>query len=148
MKVFLAVFATVLMFCSVAPLENEHRLPTSVIPTFYELRLNIYVKEMNFKASAVITVDIVEQTSNITLHALNLEIKSLAVYRMIGDVEDHIEHLESYPFEDYQFYIIKFVVNLPVGVYKIRIEYDGVFDTDFNGLYAADYRENQFARPK
>jgi hypothetical protein len=55
------------------------RLPTSVVPSRYDLTLYPDLKASHFRGDMVISVDVVEATSSIRLHSLELELDRVRI---------------------------------------------------------------------
>ena len=69
----------------VAPVTaNRYRLPRTVLPTRYTLRLEPNLENATFSGTAVIDIDIVEAVDSIVLNAIELEITSAALVTAEG----------------------------------------------------------------
>lgn len=128
------------------------RLPRSVVPTSYDIKLIPFIWPDNFTffGDVRILVNIHEDTKNITLHAENsIKIKNEDVkVRLLkknneSDNRGPDEELTKQYFETAkQFYVIEFKKTLEKGqVYEILIKYVGVLDGFLQGFYRSSYVE-------
>lgn len=127
------------------------RLPRSVIPTAYDIKLIPFIWPDNFTflGDVRILVDIMESTNNITLHAeTSIKIKKEDVsVRLVDKTNGTAIHPDEVLSKQYfepskQFYVMEFPKKLQKGdVYEVRIKYVGVLDAYLQGFYRSSYVE-------
>lgn len=126
------------------------RLPRSVVPTAYDIKLIPFIWPDNFTfvGDVRILVTILEATNNITLHAeTSIKIKKEDVTVRLVDktngTESPDEVIAKQGFETIkQFYVMEFKKKLQKGeIYEIRIKYAGVLDAYLQGFYRSSYVE-------
>lgn len=127
------------------------RLPRSVIPTAYDIKLIPFIWPNNFTflGEVRILVHILESTNNITLHAeTSIKIKNEDVrVKLIVDATNGTEipneNITKQYFESAkQFYVMEFDKKLEKDeVYEIHIKYVGVLDAYLQGFYRSSYVE-------
>lgn len=128
------------------------RLPRSVIPTSYDIKLIPFIWPNNFTffGDVRILVTIQEATNNITLHAetsikiKNEDVKVRLVEKTNGsESRGPDEEITKQYFETIkQFYVIELKKKLQKGeVYEIVIKYVGVLDGYLQGFYRSSYVE-------
>lgn len=132
--------------------SSNLRLPHSVIPISYDLKLIPYMIENNFTfdGDVRIIVNITEMTNNITLHVVALKIKNSDVtvkilnnYRNVSavNVSDIQNITKQYFVYASQFYVIEFDKLLIVNSsYEISITFNGVLNDYLQGFYRSSYR--------
>lgn len=140
--------------------ESSLRLPESVVPISYNIKLIPFLFEHNFTFSGEvkIIVNVTQTCQNITLHATSLKIKSNDVtVRLLNDTLHRNESANSsarnthnthgyaairkvYPIEPKQFLIIEFNHTLYEGaLYEIHIKYVGILNDLLQGFYRSAY---------
>lgn len=126
------------------------RLPRSVVPTAYDIKLIpfIFPKNFTFLGDVRIWVNILESTNNITLHAeTSIKIKKEDVQVRLVDTTNGTENPAEVLTKQYfeakkQFYVMEFSKKLQKGeVYEIHIKYVGVLDAYSQGFYRSSYVE-------
>ena len=55
-------------------MADQHRLPTSVVPSHYQLSLTSDLEAATFAGTEAVTVEVKEATTEVVLNALELEI--------------------------------------------------------------------------
>lgn len=141
----LAIFATILLsFPSIQMIEGFDRLPNNVIPSHYNLYMNIFLEQQIFNGNVEIKVNISKPTNNITLHATQLKIEDVSI---IPDGGSAIKYDRINSKDEFQFLIIEFKQQLHEGNYTIKVLFEGNFSTEMKGLYATNYSYNEFEHP-
>lgn len=127
---------SILIFCfSVIQMNTTYRLPKSVIPYFYNITTDVYPDMFYFKGITEIHVDVVAETYNITLHALELKISD--VYVFFGEDTIGIESRDHH--KEHQILIIKCKEKLKVGNYKLWFQYESSLNNNLRGFYSTNY---------
>ena len=129
------------------------RLPKSVVPESYHLRLIPFLQEGNFTfaGEVLIRVNVTQSTYNITLHSNELDILSTEVSRAasfdFSDSSDVPVSVSEKKFDsEREFCIIFFGRPLEPGQYKIRIKYRGYLNDALQGFYRSSYTFNGATR--
>lgn len=126
------------------------RLPKSVVPLSYRLKLIPFIWEGNFTFHGEVTilVDVADSTSNVTLHAAMLEIEksSLNVYENSPNFSSvsvrgvDIDQVR-------EFLIINLGEELSQGKqYYIDIKFKGVLNNYLQGFYRSSYTDGKQTR--
>lgn len=134
--------------------EYSHRLPRSVVPMSYDIKLMPFINSVqNFTYSGDVRIKIMctVETSNITLHSLDLFIdkKDVTVHwlKRPYDKKETLEIAEQYIDLIRQFYVIKMVRALQVGeTYEVWIKYRGVLSEHMVGFYRSSYKIGEETR--
>lgn len=116
-----------------------YRLPKNIIPISYNLRIltKLAANDFFYEAEVRITLDALEKTNTIILHAHKLRIdkdKSF-LYRGTDKILIHDQYLDK----NKQFYIIKCMKYLEVGRYTLVLSFLGEIQDDVFGFYRSSY---------
>ncbi|MFS0850723.1 M1 family metallopeptidase [Novosphingobium panipatense] len=113
------------------------QLPRAVRPSHYDLTITPDAQAMTFEGQAAITIDVVEATRTITLHAADLAIAKAALTTKTG-------RKAGAPTVtlDTKAQTATFTFTKPVapGSYVLSIDYAGKINTQAFGLFALDYK--------
>lgn len=128
------------------PSYNHYRLPTSVRPEHYKLEIATHLdddKGFEFSGLVAITIKVLENANNITLHARNLTIdQTLIQIRNLNGAEQDISlnSIEVNPLHDY--YIIKLSEPLVKdGRYLLKMPFKAELNTNLFGYYRSVYTD-------
>ncbi|XP_061390812.1 thyrotropin-releasing hormone-degrading ectoenzyme-like [Musca vetustissima] len=127
---------------------SHYRLPSAVKPDHYHLKLITYLEESNnftFSGKVSIEFEVLEETSNITLHVRNLTVdkEQIALHNIPGDVDVNnfnfcLQNIETIPEHDY--YIIQLCEPLSSGQrYNLTLSFEGILNDDLTGYYRSSY---------
>lgn len=114
----------------------DYRLPTHVKPIHYDITIQPDLENFTFSGLVIIQVEVLEDASNITLHANELNVTYLALMTASSQL---IEPASVTNDEDRQFLIINFEETLAAGTYYINTFYEGVVNNGTTGFYRASY---------
>lgn len=109
---------------------NGCRLPTHVVPVNYKLDLIPNFSEFKFQGAVDITLQVKEETNNVLMHSLELDIKSVA----IADT--------AVPFEldaENELLNVKFAEPLAPGTHVLSIAFVGIHNDKMAGFYRSKY---------
>jgi puromycin-sensitive aminopeptidase len=114
---------------------DPYRLPASVVPSAYRLRLVPDLEVARFTGTVEIDLDIAEATSDVVLNANALELKGAAVTdapgtRLDGEVTIDEEHERA---------SVRFSTELAPGAYTLSMEFAGVLNDLLVGFYRSTY---------
>ncbi|XP_017297036.1 thyrotropin-releasing hormone-degrading ectoenzyme [Kryptolebias marmoratus] len=132
---------------TVQPWKNS-RLPGSVRPRHYDLRLAIYMDNFTFSGEVSIEVECVNATRFIVLHADRLEVDRVSVTaesgaggrpanRPGGGVMRIHRH---FPYPANQMYVVVLHRELkPMRVYRLNVSFDAVIEDELLGFFRSSY---------
>lgn len=121
---------------------ESFRLPVSLKPTHYDLKLTTFVEENNFSGSVDITFRCVETTNLVILHKEDLHIHEDAI-RLTNLGRREANRLQATPdyHMSYSLYIMHFQNFLTEGeTYNLHLEFTGVFTPSLYGIYRSQYQ--------
>ena len=118
---------------------KDGRLPSTVTPRRYDLRLQVEPDAGEFSGSVVIDVQIREAVSRIILHAVELDIQS--VKAEAGGVYEPSVSYEG----DAEIVILTFPRELPVGPAVLTLAFRGRLNRQMKGLYEATAGTEKYA---
>lgn len=135
--------------------RSNVRLPKTMHPLSYELKLIPFLFEGNFTFSGNvrIKVNVTKSCQNVTLHAIALKISEVNVWNIgnLTQTDDNsrtkVEVLDKYAIESDQFFVIVFPNELePNNIYEISIKYTGILNDMLQGFYRSSYVVNNVTR--
>ncbi|XP_032306951.1 glutamyl aminopeptidase [Drosophila ananassae] len=113
----------------------DYRLPTSAVPTHYDVYWHPDLETGNFTGQEKISITVVEATSQIVLHAHLLEITSVFTYTNNLQVESY--ELD----EERQFLIVNLSTELAENAtFTLGILFNGQMKDKLVGLYSSTYQ--------
>lgn len=119
----------------------QYRLPSSVIPTSYDVKLTPLIDEGNFtfNGETKISIKVLNETSNITLHAYHdLEMNENATILM--DADGKLIKPMGYNRENKtDFLILNFEQSLKPGNYSLSLKFSGNISSDPVGIFRTSY---------
>lgn len=153
-----------------SPIDEQHnspkenlRLPRSLKPLTYDLRLKPWLEEDNFTfyGTVDIVVSVLENCNNVTLHAVALRILGATVERYeMGNDDDapeiphssehgiaaerrYVEIDHNITVASKQFFVLMLKQELRKGEqYVVRIRYEGILNDYLQGFYRSSYSMN------
>ena len=119
--------------------QDPYRLPSHVRPTHYDLRIEPDLTAHTFTGHEVITLTVIEPTSDILLNATELEISSAIVSAesqspRAGAVEMDDEHQRCR---------ITFPHVIPAGTWTLHLTFRGTLNDKLRGFYRSSYKDGQ-----
>lgn len=115
------------------------QLPLGITPSHYAIRITPDATNLRFSAEARITITVSQPTQAITLNAADLDIRS-ATLTQPGTKQAWTGTVTLDPTA--QTAIVTFPKKLTPGRYSLSFAYDGVINTQANGLFALDYLDS------
>ncbi|XP_015607564.1 aminopeptidase N [Cephus cinctus] len=120
---------------------TNYRLPNNSVPISYSIKLIPYiiVDNFTFDGESTIKLEVLESSSSITLHILNLTIdESVTSLVCSGNINYKIA---SHTYDTTkQFLILNFATVLPTGYYTLHLKYVGILDNEtLSGFYRSSY---------
>lgn len=129
------------------------RLPKTMHPIAYELKLIPFLFEGNFTFNGEVRIKVLvtRSSQNITLHAMALKIHEVSVWKLgrtqSKESKSKIEVAKKYAFEPDQLFVIITAAELePSNYYEINIKYTGVLNDMLQGFYRSSYVVNNVTR--
>ncbi|HJU11966.1 MAG TPA: M1 family metallopeptidase [Candidatus Binataceae bacterium] len=116
----------------------EYRLPTTVTPQRYELRLEPDLKSFTFRGDEIVTVTVNQPTFEVVLNALELEIDQATAEQSGKTVES--TRVEMEPARERAH--IHFRDALSPGEWKLNIKFRGVLNDKLHGFYRSQYTDS------
>jgi len=115
----------------------DYRLPTTVVPKRYDLRLEPDLTAATFSGEAVITVDVETTLTEITLNAAELLIQSASVARE-GGVPIHGAVTLDEAAERAR---LVFPAAIAPGEWRLTFRFTGVLNDRLHGFYRSTYKD-------
>ncbi|MFP5332432.1 MAG: M1 family metallopeptidase [Acidimicrobiia bacterium] len=116
--------------------ENPYRLPRTALPRRYDLRLEPDLEAFTFAGDETIALDVVEDTDQIVLNALEIEIDEV----VLTDAEGAVDGSVSYD-EAMQRAILSFDRTVTQGPAELRIKFRGVLNDQLVGFYRSKFTD-------
>jgi puromycin-sensitive aminopeptidase len=121
------------------PSTNPYRLVRSVVPSAYRIFLTPDLEAFTFAGRVEIDVDVAEEVSEITMHALDLELGA-ATISVDGTSYRSQEHRFD---ETYQTVTFVFDRSVPTGPAVIEIAFDGTLNDLLCGFYRSSFVDDE-----
>lgn len=123
-------------------IAEDLRLPKTITPHYYDLKLISFIREENFTfhGDVTILINVSSSSSNITLHAEDLNIDHVSLYKNLPS-NDQISIKQVSNDTKRQFLII--YLNEPVKAqeqYFINIKFRGILNDLLQGFYRSSYK--------
>ncbi|HXG09117.1 MAG TPA: M1 family metallopeptidase [Gemmataceae bacterium] len=116
---------------------NPYRLPRTVVPTRYELRLAPDLERARFTGSVDIFVKVLEPVAEIVLNAAELEIGTAALINRSGNGREARITLE----EATERCRLAFPEAVPPGEWTLQIGFRGMLNDKLRGFYRSKYKD-------
>jgi puromycin-sensitive aminopeptidase len=116
---------------------DPYRLPRTVIPSRYELRLAPDLSAFTFDGEETVTVQVTEPVSEIWLNAAELTISEATVARDGGPVHRGT----AFPDEDRERCRLHFSETIAPGTWRLRLTFRGGLNDKLRGFYRSAYRD-------
>ncbi len=116
----------------------DYRLPTTVVPKRYDLRLEPDLAAATFAGEAVITVEVETTLTEIVLNAAELAIQSVSVARE-GRVPIHGSITLDEATERARFV---FPAAIAPGEWRLTLRFTGVLNDRLHGFYRSTYKDS------
>ena len=115
---------------------DPYRLPRTVLPTRYDLRLSPDLSSATFTGEETITITVTEPVRDIVLNAAELQITgaeltvgSGAALRPSVALDEAAERCR-----------LTFVEEIPEGSHRLRLTFSGILNDRLHGFYRSSYR--------
>ncbi|KAJ8269292.1 hypothetical protein COCON_G00118990 [Conger conger] len=118
---------------------RQLRLPTSLRPRTYDLKLSVYMDNFTFSGEVNVEVECVKPTKFIVLHADRLEVEKAVVYsdnKKPGVIRIH----RQFHYPSNQVYVIALHRELkPQRTYKVNITFEAQIENELLGFFRSSY---------
>jgi len=117
-------------------IEADHRLPRSVIPSHYDLRIEPDLEKFEFTGRVVIVAMAMERVGEIVLNAIEIDLHRVEVTATDGSTQEAA--LDYDPGNER----VTLVLGTPVdaGRLEIAIDYTGIINDNLQGFYRSTYK--------
>ncbi|XP_064174607.1 thyrotropin-releasing hormone-degrading ectoenzyme-like isoform X2 [Anguilla rostrata] len=115
------------------------RLPTSLRPRHYDLKLSVYMDNFTFSGEVNVEFECVNSTKFIVLHTDRLEVEKAVVY---SDNKKHsvIKIHRQFHYPSNQVYVIALHRELkPQKTYKVNITFEAQIENELLGFFRSSY---------
>ena len=116
--------------------QRSYRLPTSVVPERYEIRLTPDLTLWKFTGDVNITVHVLQAARAVVLNAAELAIRSVTMRRPDGAVLHGSAQLD----DENEQVVLSFPEILTPGSYSLQIQFAGVLNDKLHGFYRSVYK--------
>src|SRR5215467_5212744 len=116
--------------------EKPYRLPSTVIPERYELRLTPDLTSWTFTGQERVSVQIGEPVRDVVLNAAELEIHRVSLKLPDGKALAGQAALDA----ENERAKLSFAETLPAGEAELMIEFSGILNDKLHGFYRSTYR--------
>ena len=118
------------------PEKQSHRLPTTIVPERYELRLNPDLTTWTFTGSEKVAVQIQEPVREIVLNAAELDVGTASLRLAGGKTLSASVSLEP----ENERVKLSFAEHAPAGRAELAIEFSGILNDKLHGFYRSTYK--------
>ncbi|HZH83665.1 MAG TPA: hypothetical protein VFD87_10990, partial [Phototrophicaceae bacterium] len=115
---------------------KSYRLPPSVIPERYELKLTPDLTGWTFTGQEKVSVQIAEAARDIILNAAELDLHRVSLKRADGRVVEGRAILDP----ENERAKLSFAEVLPAGRAELLIEFSGILNDKLHGFYRSTYK--------
>ena len=118
--------------------QKSHRLPPTVTPERYEIRLTPDLSAARFDGEEKIVVQVHEPVRQIRLNAAELVFQAVSMQQPGGAVLPGDVTLDG----DNEQAALDFHQTLAPGCWELRISFSGVLNDKLHGFYRSTYKDN------
>jgi puromycin-sensitive aminopeptidase len=115
----------------------DYRLPTTVVPSRYDLRLEPDLEAATFAGQEIVAITVSEPVTEILLNAAELAIQSVRVQTADGDVVDGTATLD----EAAERARLTFPRPIPSGEHRLTLHFTGILNDRLHGFYRSTYKD-------
>ncbi|XP_063990680.1 putative aminopeptidase-2 isoform X2 [Diachasmimorpha longicaudata] len=120
----------------------DYRLPTTIVPTNYNLSIQPYFEERDFTfdGEVQITMNVQRSTSIIVLHTNELNVNDVKVYGGPGEIREY--YVTKWNSVTHKFTIYLKTTCRAGSSLRMSMKYSGVLNDNMVGFYRSSYRDN------
>ncbi len=135
-----AYAAIAVLSCIFLSTADAQRLPQTVVPEHYSLKLAPDLKAATFTGIETIDVNLAESTDHITLNAIEIEFKTVTVTQDGKELKATIS-----PDNEKQQATFTFPEKLTAGKARLTIDYSGILNNELRGFYLSKTAKRNYA---
>ncbi len=117
--------------------DNPFRLPRHVIPTRYDIRLELNFEELTFDGTVAIQIGVNQSTQKIVFNSAELAFHSIEI---TGN-EETVEVADIGYDDEYERTTLTLEERIRPGTYTLGFTYSGTINDQLKGLYQSVYRD-------
>jgi puromycin-sensitive aminopeptidase len=115
----------------------DYRLPTTVVPTRYDIRLEPDLDAATFTGEEAIAVTVAEAVTEIALNAVELDVRSVAIEGPGGLVVQGSVALDT----EAERARLLFPTPIEPGEWRLRLSFAGTLNDRLHGFYRSTYKD-------
>ncbi|HTN71323.1 MAG TPA: M1 family metallopeptidase, partial [Methylomirabilota bacterium] len=119
------------------PEQKPYRLPTTVIPGRYEIRLTPDLGAATFAGEEKVSIQVLEPVRQIVVNAAELEFQTVSVKSPDGKVTLGDAALDG----DNEQVTLRFPEALNPGRWELQIKFSGILNDKLHGFYRSTYKD-------
>ena len=119
--------------------SNPHRLPSSVVPSHYRIKLEPNLEKATFIGSVEIEVEVNNPTHTIQMNAADLAIQSA---RVVDSVGSNTEVADIFLDAEMERLTLSFDSQISPGPHTIVAEFTGVLNDQLHGFYRSTFTDD------
>jgi puromycin-sensitive aminopeptidase len=117
--------------------QKPYRLPTTVAPERYEIRLTPDLSRATFAGEEKVVIQILEPVRQIMVNAAELEFQAVSIRRADGKVARGDAALDN---ENEQA-MLEFPESLEPGRWELQLTFSGILNDKLHGFYRSTYKD-------
>ena len=117
---------------------NSHRLPRTVVPSRYDIRLEPDLESATYAGEEIIQVEVRDETDDVQLNAIELTITSVVAE---GEDGTRIEGTASLDAAAEDRVHLRFPRALRPGEWSLRITFQGILNDQLHGFYRSTFKD-------
>ena len=119
------------------PEKKPHRLPTTVVPERYEIRLTPDLSAATFAGEEEVSIQVLEPVRQIVLNAAELEIQAVSATGVDGTLVKGAVTLDA----DNEQATLSFPELMTPGQRELQIKFSGILNDKLHGFYRSIYKD-------
>lgn len=117
--------------------DDPHRLPRTVVPRHYRIRIEPDLEAATFSGSEQVTVEVTEPTDLVALNAIEIGIgEAWLVCDREGRVDATVEYDEAT-----QRAFLGFPKEVPAGTWELHCRFSGILNDQLRGFYRSTFTD-------
>jgi puromycin-sensitive aminopeptidase len=117
---------------------QSYKLPTSVCPSRYEIRLEPDLNNFTFVGQERVSIEVLEPVEQIMVNAVELQIQQAQIVGSGKTIAATVELDEAN-----ERAIFKFAQSVPKGKWELELKFTGILNDKLNGFYRSTYKDAQ-----
>ena len=117
--------------------EDPYRLPRTVAPGHYRIRIEPDLEEARFAGTEVVTVEVAEPTDRVVLNAIELDIHEAWLSRGDGS---RVEATVGYQ-EEEQRAVLSLAEEIDAGEWEFHCRFSGILNDQLRGFYRSTFTD-------